>query len=230
MEHTDTPNPQPEQTARRHLSRRGWQRLLWWTGLASLAGVWISMGCVHSPYGQLFWMVGPFVTSMDRILVAGTLASVIAWIACFSLWITRPRSGAVGLSRRIWTVVRITATAITAVVLLLLNGIVLVVMTPDAIQPIHVLSPASPGGCRLVLWREPNSDYGQFTSMFLKVPGSVTLRELPGAVWVNPNVPKKELRLTLTWSGNQGHLVAQERTPPFGTSNPYPHPITCPAR
>ncbi|QCV88633.1 hypothetical protein FEZ32_09945 [Acidipropionibacterium jensenii] len=229
MEHTDTPNPQPEQTTRRRLSRRGWRRLLWWTGLAILAGVW-GIAEIVQGFGSPFWMIGPFITSAARLIVAGTLVGVGVWLTCLCLWAFGPHIRPLGLARRIWRVVCIVTVVVTASVLLILDGAMTLLEVDDARQKIHVLSPASPGRCHVMLWRTPDSGYGQSTWVYLKTPGSVTLRQLPGVVQINPDAPEENSRLTLTWSGNQGHLQAQEHTPPFSTSNPYPHLITCPAR
>ena len=233
MERTDSVEAHPEQVLRRRLSRREYQRLLWWTGLAILAGVWSLANYYESFNEALFWMFGPFVISAPRIIVAGTLAGVGAWIACLWMWATGPRICPVGHWHRIWKAARITATVITVLVLLLLDGAIFLLKAPGAIQPIHVLSPASPGGCRLVLWRDVDMLYDNPTTWaYLKVPGSTRLRDLPNEVWINPNASKKEFRLTLTWSGDQAHLSARELTAPFRTLKPYPYrdPITSPAR
>ncbi|MDN6794323.1 MAG: hypothetical protein L0L69_04565 [Propionibacterium sp.] len=229
MEQADSSIQQSVNNARRRLSRRGWRRLLWWTGLAILAGVW-GIAEVYDGFGSPFWMIGPFITSAARLIGAGTLVGAGAWIACLWLWALGPHSRPLGLARRVWRVVCIVTIIVTAGVFLILDGAMTLVTASDARQKIHVLPPASPGGCHVVLWRAPDSGYGQSTWVYLKTPGSATLQPLHGVADVNPDAPEQDLRLTLTWSGNQGHLSAQTLTPPFSTSNPYPHPITCPVR
>ncbi|AZZ42395.1 hypothetical protein C0Z11_09010 [Acidipropionibacterium jensenii] len=175
-------------------------------------------------------MIGPFITSAARLIGAGTLVGAGAWIACLCLWAFGPHIRPLGLARRIWRVVCIVTIIVTASVFLILDGAMTLVTASDARQKIHVLFPASPGGCHVMLWRTPDSGYGQSTWAYLKTPGSATLRQLPGVVRINPDAPEEGSRLTLTWSGDQGYLSAQTRTPPLRTSNPYPYPITCPAR
>ncbi|MDN5997416.1 hypothetical protein [Acidipropionibacterium jensenii] len=229
MEQTDSVEAQPEQTTRRRLNRRGWRRLLWWTGLAILTGVW-GIAETVSGFGSPFWMIGPFITSAARLIGAGTLVGVGAWIACLWLWAFGPHSRPLGLVRRIWRVVCIVTIIVTAGVFLILDGAMALLEVDNARQTFHVLPTASPGGCRVVLWRTPDSGYGQSTWVYLKTPGSATLQSLQGVADVNLDAPEQNLGLTLTWSGEQGHLLAQELTSPGSAWNPYPSPITCPAR
>jgi hypothetical protein len=230
MEHTDSVKAQPEQTTHRRLNRRGWRRLLWWTGLAILTGVYVVMNDVLVGIVSPFWMIGPFITSAGRTIVVGTLAGTAAWTTCLCLWVTGPHTRSHGLTRRIWRVACILTTFLTAATLLLLDGLLSCVLMSNALQRSHVLSPASPGGCQVMLWRTSNDGSGASTWVYLKVPGSVTLRQLPGDADVNPDTPKQSLRLTLTWTGDQAHLQAQQLTHPFSTWNPYPDPIICPVR
>ncbi|WP_257478380.1 hypothetical protein [Acidipropionibacterium jensenii] len=166
MERTDSVEAHPEQTPRRRLCRRGWRRLLWWTGLAILVGVW-GIAEVYDGFGSPFWMIGPFITSAARLIGAGTLVGAGAWIACLCLWAFGPHIRPLGLARRIWRVVCIVTIIVTIIVtasvFLILDGAMTLVTASDARQKIHVLFPASPGGCHVMLWRTPDSGYGQTT-------------------------------------------------------------------
>ncbi len=173
-------------------------------------------------------MIGPVVISVARLILIGTTAGILAWIGCFVLWV---RCAPPEIGRWLDKVVRagtVTIVVVVALVSLALDGIMALLETSYAFQPIHVLSPASPGGCRLVLWQEPDSNYGQNTYGFLKVPGSVKLRNIPGVVWLNPD--NSSVHWRLTWTDGRAHLTGWGTDHPKQTWDSLVTPVVCPAR
>lgn len=217
---------------RRVLTRRARRRWLWWSGGVLLAGFYVIWDRVITNLsGEPFFLFGPVATSASRLSLLVLGVGLACWFRCFWLWSTRAHGRRVRLVCRIAAGIVSTITAVVAVPVLAVCVVLGLLALPNAVQRFHVLSPASPGGCRLVIWQSAvegmGKDAGRDTWAYLYVPGSHVLRSVGGGVvFLDPS--NHTTRWTLTWNGNTAHLTGWSTD--GQTWNALQHqPVVCPA-
>lgn len=181
--------------------------------------------------GEPFFLVGPVATSASRLSLLVLGVGLACWFRCFWLWSTRAHGRHVRLVRRIAAGIVSTITAVVAVPAMTVCVAAGLLALPNAVQRFHVLSPASPGGCRLVIWQSAvegmGKDAGRDTWAYLSVPGPHVLRSVGGGVvFLEPS--NDTTRWALTWNGNTAHLTGWSTD--GQTWNALQHqPVVCPA-
>lgn len=213
----------------RLLTRRGWRRVLWWAGLATL------FTAAAVDYG-IWWAVSPTFLVGSVILPPAVWAytalgvGLCCWIAALLLHEDAP-SSSVKL-RRLRRIVVISVTTVG-----LMSAFPMAMFTRfAAANQYRILAPASPAGCRVVTSMAPMLE-GTAGYVYLSTPGSIVLHRVPTSWrsywwWSNDGSdngynPINAGEWSLRWNGDQGYLSIMLKG---STDDGHSAVLACPRR
>lgn len=218
-------------SARRRGPRVAWHPVLWWAGWVLVALLVAAEYTGAVAYGFLFH-VGPLLVQARLVAVALYVLVLVCW-SC-SLRMRTPRAPTNGRLQRFLVVMRKVAAALMATVIVLLGGLYTLLTGLFLLsEHYHMLHPASPGGCRVVVSVTQDAEYGSDGLFYLALPGSIVVRET-GYGWSMPGSidPFRHRDWSLRWDRRTAHLTVNgenyDDRPPHGPYRSSTGTFDCP--